>query len=260
MELLSRAIIDRVFEERESPRDFIKRVSKGHGTLLWSQDVVDDLEDWQLQAAKEIQVHLETPVRYVHHETDALTVGTPDGAQEWIIYENEDSAEAEAIAMVENDLEHEPDLFNQEWLRHHINTEKLTSTLWPDQREHLEDYRDGEDDWKDFLVDKGYLDEDDLYTEDEDGDKVEADNYSELVEAAKDSWIDAQEESFDGMSYLEDIFGAEDAAKQAIEMVGIDSEKAAKEAVATDGFAHFLNRYDGNYDTLPSGAIAMRIS
>ena len=40
---------------------------------------------------------------------------------------------------------------------------------------------------------------------------------------------------------------------------GIDVDKAAEEAVSTDGAAHFLCSYDGNYDlTKPSGFVVWR--
>jgi hypothetical protein len=262
MELLrARAIIDRVVEEKESPRDFIKRVSKSYTVLAWDQDDLDELEPWQIQAAKEAQVSLDMQIRYVRSDPAKLTISSPGSQMEWNIYENEDGAETAAIRQVEDDLRDSPENFNQDWLQGHIDTDKLDNYLWSDYREHyLEQSYDSEDEWAEFLVDKGYLDEDDLHTEDEDGDQVQVDNFSELVDAAKDSWIDAQEKDFDGMAYLEDIYGAEDAAKQAIEMVGIDINAAAKEAVATDGFAHFLSHYDSNYDTLHSGAVIMRIN
>jgi hypothetical protein len=61
----------------------------------------------------------------------------------------------------------------------------------------------------------------------------------------------------DPMDYLSDIYGST-AAKEAIKIAGIDTEAAAQEAVSTDGAAHFMCNYDGNYQTTKSGFIVWR--
>jgi len=264
MELLAKELATAVLEGKESPRDFIKRVAKSYTVMsdAWNE-IWDDLEDWQQVAAREAQVSLETKVEPETHDDAMMRVSS--GNMEWEIYKDEDEAETTALRYVEQQLRDEPELFNQDWLRSHIDTKRLDSLLWSDYRDHnLEQMYDDEDEWAEFLQKEGYLDEDDLWTEqeDEDGDPelVKVENYSELVDEAKESWISSQEDRFDGMEYLEDIYGKEDAGKQAIELVGIDIDAAAKEAVSTDGFAHFLNTYDGNYDTLHSGAVIMRVN
>jgi hypothetical protein len=40
--------------------------------------------------------------------------------------------------------------------------------------------------------------------------------------------------------------------------VGIDIEKAADEAVSTEGAEHFMCNYDGKYDTTKSGFLVWR--
>ena len=60
------------------------------------------------------------------------------------------------------------------------------------------------------------------------------------------------------MRYLEDIYGKEDAVKQAIEIAGIDYNAAAEDAVDTDGASHFLSSYDGDSYETPSGLVYWR--
>jgi len=57
----------------------------------------------------------------------------------------------------------------------------------------------------------------------------------------------------DPMEYLENIYGKEDAAKQAIKIAGIDVKAAAEEAVGADGAGHFLSSYDGNLNDTQNG-------
>lgn len=73
------------------------------------------------------------------------------------------------------------------------------------------------------------------------------DQISEVAEAITEARLR------DPMQYLEDIYGREDAVKQAIEIAGIDIDAAAEDAVDTDGAGHFVSSYDGEiYDT-PQG-------
>jgi hypothetical protein len=62
----------------------------------------------------------------------------------------------------------------------------------------------------------------------------------------------------DPMEYLEDIYGKEDAVKQAIKIAGIDIDAAAEEAVNVDGPAHFLSSYDGSSYNTKNGLVYWR--
>jgi hypothetical protein len=54
------------------------------------------------------------------------------------------------------------------------------------------------------------------------------------------------------------MFTEEELMKQ--HFITIDREAAAKDAVAMDGWEHFLAGWDGNYQTLPSGAVYWRVN
>ena len=61
------------------------------------------------------------------------------------------------------------------------------------------------------------------------------------------------------MQFLEEIYGDEAAAK-AIEIAGIDVDAAADDAVDTDGWEHFLARYDGKSHETASGLVYWRVN
>lgn len=173
------------------------------------------------------------------------------GRTEWQVVESADQMRELAIAVVTQDLEQEPEIFNKDFIEQHINTDRLKRDLLSDveqsQYDNLRDM-DADDFWKEWERSGR-----DAPEEDEDGDRREPDD-NEIVELADEQ---AEELLQDPMRYLEDIYGDEAAAK-AIEIAGIDIEAAAEEAVDTDGPEHFLARYDGHSYETPSGFVYWR--
>jgi hypothetical protein len=150
------------------------------------------------------------------------------------------------------DLEHEPEIFDQAWLASHIDAVALTRWVFDAAME------------DDFVEDIAENDQDRFWDEYESWSlgsvpDEESDEYLEPTENQIDKLqrAIAKERSGDPMGYLEDIYGDEATAK-AVEIVGIDYNAAAEDAVQTDGWAHFLSRYDGNYHTTPSGFVYWR--
>lgn len=165
------------------------------------------------------------------------------GSKEYYVVENEDVARDLAIAIVAQDLEHEPEIFEKHFLESLIDENKLRDALMSDvvdMRE--EDLREesAERFWS-MAEGEGM----DVPEEDEEGDRSEP-SESEITELAEKQ---AEDTLRDPMGWLEDVYG-DDARAKAIEIVGIDIDKGAQEAVNADGFAHFLSSYDGQtYDT-----------
>jgi hypothetical protein len=166
---------------------------------------------------------------------------TVDGT-EYNIIENEEEAERIAIEIVKNDLEQNPEIFNIDFLKDYIYiTDSDINDILIDEeyyiRERIEDeYRyeidDEEDEDIDEVIDK----------------KVEKE-LSELEE-----WL-----RNDPVGYFVDetwMYTVEDLLKQPF--IKIDIGKAAKDAVAADGWAHFLSLYDGNYETTSGGIVIFR--
>lgn len=211
--------------------------------------------------------------------------------REYYVVENDDAVEEEALARVKQDLENEPEIFNQSFIESHLDEEKLRRELESDvqnsNEERLRDER-ASDFWREaesYGVSPKYIatgitpagaqvnigtydDESDADTAAEQWmenakaeDAENADEYDTDVEQddPSDSDIEAVAEAItaaelkDPMQYLEDIYGKEDAVKQAIQIAGIDVNAAAQEAVNVDGAGHFLASYDGDLRESPNG-------
>ena len=225
------------------------------------------LGNWVTRAIYKLQQELETHItpRVELPETDdevneleSVEVET-DGNEDWTIYRDDDVAEKIALKQVKDDLENEPEMFNQDFLTRHIDTEKLKRDLAADRdfyTEFSECYGD-EDDQIDHLITKGLLEEGDFFTPKGARRKMSP-KRERLKEKAIDEWVEQQKEHFDAMEWLCDVFGEEEAVKEAIKIAGIDEEAAAKDAVQSDGWQHFLARYDGNSTELDGGAVAVR--
>lgn len=167
--------------------------------------------------------------------------------REYYVVENNDAAEDEALARVKQDLENEPEIFEQHFIEQHIDTERLRRDLHSDvenqNREYVNDLSDSE-----FWGEAGRQGMT-VPDDDEDGNTPEPtdSDREDLAERITD------EKLKDPMEYLEDIYGKEDAVKQAIQIAGIDVDGAAQEAVNVDGAGHFLASYDGNLNETPNG-------
>lgn len=172
--------------------------------------------------------------------------------KEWKVVASEDDERELALEIVKQDLDESPENFNQDFIEQHIDMDRLRRDLESDvqsgNEERLRDERPN-DFWKEYER-AGF----DAPEEDEDGEREDPDDshIEELAQSITD------EELKDPMSYLDDIYGKEDAVKKAIEIAGIDIDAAAEDAVDTDGPAHFLSSYDGNSYTTKGGLVYWR--
>ncbi len=168
----------------------------------------------------------------------------------YVVCKSDDDAEAAAIAQVQQDLDQEPELFNQDWLENYIDTEKLSDSLYDDVYNWV------------YEEPKSYgWDPDDVYETDDDGNYLDDEgNIVEDTDTPPDEWIEAKarEQVADPMEFLGNMYGKDELLKEAIRIAGINIEEAATDAVAADGWQHFLSRYDGNSYDLPSGGVYFR--
>jgi hypothetical protein len=167
----------------------------------------------------------------------------------WSVVESSDDMEALALAVVKQDLEHEPEIFEKSFIEQHINTDRLRRDLESDVRNMTEEDLREMSDRQFWKTAENYID---VPEEDEDGGMPDPDDFIEDVAEAM-----VEERLKDPMEYLEEIYGDEAAAK-AIEIAGFDIDAAAQDAVDTDGAEHFLARYDGNSHETPSGFVFWR--
>lgn len=222
------------------------------------------------------------------YEVAVRSAGRAHGGKEWYVMRDEDEFEDAAVEGTKQSIEDEPESFGQ-FLEEYINLDRLRRDLSSDVQN--SNHESLADDAKHRPME--FLKEHDLeipeptdkqlrdYAEAAGNDAVEtAKIYTKLISAndAEDRWITIGEEPEvddslieevaerltneqlrDPMSYLEDIYGKEQAVAEAMKIAGIDAARAAKDAVRYDGAAHFMCSYDGNYDTTkPSGFVVWR--
>lgn len=148
-----------------------------------------------------------------------ITMPRNEHSPDYFVSPNEDTTNRMAIALVKNDLETEPGIFNSGFIRSHIDEDHLRDTLRSDVEEMArEDARE-----------RGV---------EEDEDAIER---------------QVEDELRDPVQYLIDIYGEEQGMEQAVKLGRINLDEAAEDAVGADGEGHFLASYDGDVHDLPSG-------
>lgn len=143
----------------------------------------------------------------------------------WI--ESEDEAERIALKMVEEDLESEPEIFNQDWLQGFLSVQDA-ETLAQEEAESQAEGQDFEND-----------DERETWVEDK----------------AKE----IEKELEDPIQYFvhdQGIYTVQDLMKQ--HFISIDIKSAAQDAIDTDGVGHFISLYDGEMNTTTGGIVYFR--
>ena len=188
---------------------------------------------------------------------DAYTITTHGGHKEWIVMRNDDEFNAAAVEGVRNDLQESPEIFEPNFLRSHIDMDRLKRDLSSDLSDSNTDYvndLEPERFWRE-ASDRGLDIPDDVQAALDAGDDPREPTGAEEEEFEEDM---TKEQLKDPIGYLEEIYSKEEAQAKAAEIGGIDLDAAAEEAVRTDGAAHFMCSYDGNYETSPSGFIYWR--
>lgn len=219
---------------------------------------VDFSDEESVEAAMAEALGVDASRLVINHAKNYESFGTGDyylvemGSQEYYVAENEDSAHELALAVVKQDLESEPEIFNQSFIESHIDTDRLRRDLQSDTEESIRDSLSSLSERE--LVKEAERAGIDLPEEDEDGER-EIDTDAIIEKLAEHQ---TEEQLRDPMQYLEDIFGREEAVKKAIEIAGIDINAAADEAVSADGPGHFLASYDGNINDGPGGIVYWR--
>jgi len=88
-------------------------------------------------------------------------------------------------------------------------------------------------------------------------DPAEGESYSEdQIQRMAEGYIEDIEGRL--MDWLQGDLGYSGEALAKHLMPYIDEDAAAEDAVMTDGWAHFLSRYDGNYNSTKSGIVYFR--
>lgn len=201
--------------------------------------------------------------------------------KEYNIIEGEDEAERIAIALVKQDLEDEPEIFNKDFLERFIyisdtdrrlisveDADSIAGDLYYDlNKENYGevfdrlDISDEWDEWEEKLSKAEELDSEKEDSKEYEKVKEELEKYlKEEIEEWKDNYAEELEGRLeDPIQYFvkdEGMYSMEDLMKQSF--IQINTDEAAEAAVDEDGWAHFLSLYDGNYETTKSGYVYFR--
>jgi hypothetical protein len=221
-----------------------------------------EVEDWMEEA-------LASLIEETGYDDLEITIVSNDGNEfyatdenaEYRVFKTEDDAEETAIQQVREDLEENPEYFNQDWLMNYIDgRDFFEQELNEMNYSYVEDIA-SETDSKyanrliDELVENGIMDEDD----------AESENAEELADELKYDYVlllteDKLGEGNDGLDYFINNFGEQETYKMVVDNNLIDIDEASKDAVSTDGIGHFLSSYDGETLYLSDDCVAYRIN
>jgi hypothetical protein len=209
------------------------------------------MENWLATAINELAADqsLDPEDAKVVYKTYGTGQVVSFGDAEYAMYEDYDEAEAAAVEYVKDSLEEDPGMFNQDWLQYYYYMRDMDKRLWASDLA----------DWVHDLDDEDALERAGM-GEDEDADEAR----EKLHDESYDNYL--QELNDDAVGYLTSEFGY--TLKDLIDkgIIVIDEEKAAQEAVDSDGVGHFLGSYSGSAIEIENaagnliGAVAFRIN
>lgn len=233
-------------------------------------------EAWMKKAKLELEKKLgvKTKVRtYGYYENlgalalESIEGIANNGEREWIVFPDSETAEEAAVQKVREDLENEPEVFTQSWLQNFVKISETDKRIIADEEatcyaEGIKDEDDG-----DRIIGEANLEEElaELQEKLDNGDVTEEEfekEKEELVDKAYEKLVEERTESIevsldDPIRYFVDeqgLYSTDDLLKQSF--IQIDIDKAAQDAIDTDGVGHFIDVYDGSEVELPSGAVA----
>ena len=219
-----------------------------------------ELEDWMEEALAYLIEETGYDMLEIKLATSNQFIAT-DGDVEYRVFKTEDDAEETAIEQVRYDLEENPEYFNQDWLMYYIDGRDFFEEALNEMNDGYVQDIESESDTKYAnrliaeLVENGIMDEED----------AESDNAEELADELKSDYVaflteDKLGEGNDGLNYFINNFGEEETYRMVRDNNLIDVNEASKDAVSTDGIAHFLSSYDGETLYLSDDYVAYRIN
>lgn len=171
--------------------------------------------------------------------------------EEWCFITSYDEAERIATEHVEAMLNDEPELFSQDFLKDYLSVPDAHLIASEDADAYVDDLDDAR-----VIEEAEMQDEYDAAADDEKEGIVE-----QAKEKLKEKMIEDKEQRMndDPVQFFvhdEGIYSIEDLMKASF--ISIDKKAAAEAAVSIDGWSHFLNSYDGNYQDTAAGMVVFR--
>ena len=207
-----------------------------NNAIIWNEQTIK--EELINHLGNEFREEIENTYKY--NTTLGNRGNFEKDGEEYVFIESEEIAEGIAIDQVEEDLEEDPGMFTQSWLQDFIYIYDIDKRIMCNEEE-------------DFIRESVT---EDLNIEDFGSEE----DYNNEIEEAVKTRLDEYETSLDDpIEYFVDeqgIYSVEDLMKQ--NWINIKIDEAAEDAVRTDGWAHFLSRYDGEHKTTENGIVYFR--
>lgn len=220
------------------------------------------MEEWIEKALTDLREEVNNnDLEYQWAYGDEYFIAT-DGNEEYMVFESESEAEDYAIQRVREDLEENPEYFNQDWLSDYIDGNDFFQNVYDEWNNSYANDIQSErgSTYENRLIDE--MVEWDIMSEEE----AESDDAEEIAEDRIDDFVSAlTSDQMDngGFDYYVDNFGKEEAMKVVLDNGLIDIDDASESAVREDGIAHFLSSYDGmqiDLGDVYNDAVAYRIN
>lgn len=220
------------------------------------------MEEWIEKALTDLRKEVNNnDLEYQWAYGDEYFIAT-DGNEEYMVFESESEAEDYAIQRVREDLEENPEYFNQDWLSNYIDGNDFFQNVYDEWNNSYANDIQSErgSTYENRLIDE--MVEWDIMSEEE----AESDDAEEIAEDRIDDFVSAlTSDQMDngGFDYYVDNFGKEEAMKVVLDNGLIDIDDASESAVREDGIAHFLSSYDGmqiDLGDVYNDAVAYRIN
>lgn len=216
-----------------------------------------EVEGWMKEALLNLQlVEDDNSLQITHTNEDSFYV--EGDSAEYRVFETYANAYDTAIEQVREDLEENPDYFNQDWLMNWVDVDDTIENIL---EEYYRSYADDiafEDDSRynnrliAEMVANGLMTEEESTSED--ADDIAQDNVDNLV----DLYVEENMEGDKGVNWYITNFGKDDFTDLVINKNLIDISGASEDAIGYDGVAHFLSSYDGEEIELDNDVVAYR--
>jgi len=239
-----------------SPKDLIDFLNENG---LKSEKFTDggDVQGWMKEALLNLKLVEDDNSLQITHTNDDSFYVEGDSA-EYRVFETYAIAYNTAIEQVREDLEENPDYFNQDWLMNWVDMDDTIENILEEYyRSYADDIADEDDSrYKNRLiaemVENGLMTEEEATSEE--ANDIAEDNVDNLV----DLYVEENMEGDKGINWYISNFGEDEFRDLVIDNNLIDISGASEDAIDTDGVAHFLSSYDGEEIELDNDVVAYR--
>jgi hypothetical protein len=219
---------------------------------------LDKVQDWELETEILLENRMEVEVKQTRNSfyedlgaTAFEAEGTGvNGESEWIVFRGSTQATRAAEATVERDLEENPNLFNDDFLKKFVYIGSTDKRMMAQDEAYFETEGRNRKELED-IADRNDIEYSEEDSEAEISEKIQVQRSEEIQEKLEE----------DPLGYFEDRGIYSDFNEMMEELpLRIDIEEAEQAAVKADGTAHYLDRYDGEPVRLENGALAYGIN